>query len=171
MHTKETLQLKQKDLEKLLTMVFAAQHKNVLLRNDPRSYHACGKSLLFTAAILISCLFIQMSDWTFILIVIAAPVISFIFFRKISKYAETWPEEFDMKLLAYQPVDLNNFKWLQKSTESSGTLNYDILREWIVTERFAISELLSPKQEWKNHIKIKREMSEVKILKFLDRKF
>lgn len=178
MHSKETLKRKLKELEKLLALIYQVQEKRLLLlfANNPRAHYASLNSLVFTACVLIPCGLAEINDWGFGFIAIVAPVSSFIYFRKKSTAGETWQEEFDNKLMNYDPVDFHNFRWLQKSTEKNGSLDYGTLRDWIAVERYAITNLLYPKSYEesaidKNHSDIEKKQSEpvLKKLKFIER--
>lgn len=171
MHSTETLKRKRKELQKLLFLVYKAKEKKMFLffTNNPRSHSAFISSLVFSACILVPSALADVNDWVFGLISIVVPVSSFIFFRKKSTAGETWQEEFDNKLMDYDPVDLHNFKWLQKTTENNGSLDYDILRDWIYAETSAIKDLLYPKPEEKPAIDKIRTVTQSKKLRFTER--
>lgn len=171
MNSTETLNRKRKELQKLLFLVYRAKEKKMLLfiSNNPRSHSALISSLVFTACILVPCALADVNDWVFGLLSIAVPVSSFIFFRKKSTAGETWQEEFDNKLMDYDPVDLHNFKWLQNATEKYGSIDYDILRDWIYMESSAIKDLLYPKSEKKPAIEKIRTVTQSKKLRFIER--
>jgi len=171
MHSTGTLKRKRKELEKLLFLVYKAKQKKMWLfcTNNPRDQYASLNSLIFTACILAPCTLADVNDWVFGLLLIVVPVSSFIFFRKKSTAGETWQEEFDNKLMGYDPVDLHNFRWLQKSTEKNGSLDYDTLQDWIFAEKSAIENLLYPERNEKPVIDKIKPVTEPNKLRFIER--
>lgn len=172
MYSNETLRQKLKYLDRLLFLIYKAQEKNIMMfiTNSPRAHYAWMNSVLFTACACITCGLADINDWLFGLIAILAPVSSFIFFKKTSKAAETWQEEFDKKLIAYEPVDLNNFIWLQKTTEKNGSLDLNSLKDWLYVERSAIKNVLYPKS-YEDPVIDKKPSEQIQIkLKFIERK-
>lgn len=173
MHSKKSLKQKLKYLDRLLFLTFRAQEKNIMMfiKNNPRAHSARMNSLLFTSCACITFGLADINDWLFGIIAVLAPVSSFMFFKKTSNAAETWQEEFDKKLMAYDPVDLINFKWLQKSTETKGSIDYGTLRDWMYIERSAIKNMLYPRSDEElvvdkkqsDHVQIKLEFIERKI--------